>query len=59
MWDIGGQDKVREMWRHYYYGVNTLVFVVDSSDRLDCKLFFTLFLKRRSLDDKILLFSGF
>jgi len=35
MWDIGGQDKVKEMWRHYYYGVHTLVFVVDSSDRCD------------------------
>mmetsp|Transcript_1483 Transcript_1483/g.2221 ORF Transcript_1483/g.2221 Transcript_1483/m.2221 type:complete len:182 (-) Transcript_1483:137-682(-) len=33
LWDIGGQDKIRKLWRYYYSGVNGLVFVVDSSDR--------------------------
>merc|ERR1712137_936550 len=33
VWDIGGQDRIRKLWRHYYNGVQGLVFVVDSSDR--------------------------
>merc|ERR1711988_106173 len=33
VWDIGGQDKIRKLWRHYYSGTNGVIFVVDSSDR--------------------------
>merc|ERR1712151_158578 len=33
MWDVGGRDKIRPLWRHYYHGTNGLVFVVDSNDR--------------------------
>merc|ERR1712206_7292 len=33
VWDIGGQDKIRKLWRHYYQGTEGLIFVVDSSDR--------------------------
>ena len=33
MWDVGGQDMVQTLWKYYYRNVNTLVFVVDSSDR--------------------------
>ncbi|KAH3766961.1 ADP-ribosylation factor 1 [Pelomyxa schiedti] len=32
VWDIGGQDKIRPLWRHYYQKCDALVFVVDSSD---------------------------
>lgn len=34
---MGGQDKIRPLWRHYYVGTKALVFVVDSQDqgRLD------------------------
>ncbi|CAF1312131.1 unnamed protein product [Rotaria magnacalcarata] len=37
VWDVGGQDKIRPLWRHYYTGSQGLIFVVDSSDyeRLD------------------------
>lgn len=21
VWDVGGQDKIRPLWRHYYQGV--------------------------------------
>lgn len=37
VWDIGGQDKIRSLWRHYYDGAAAIVFVVDSADaeRLD------------------------
>jgi ADP-ribosylation factor protein 6 len=33
MKDVGGQDKIRPLWRHYYAGTQALIFVVDSSDR--------------------------
>lgn len=33
VWDVGGQDKIRPLWRHYYTGTQGLVFVVDSRDR--------------------------
>merc|ERR1712028_299907 len=33
VWDVGGQDKIRPLWRHYYQGTNGLIFVVDSNDR--------------------------
>ena len=33
MWDVGGQDKIRPLWRHYYAGTQALIFVVDSNDR--------------------------
>jgi len=32
-WDVGGRDKIRPLWRHYYQHANALVFVVDSNDR--------------------------
>ncbi len=33
VWDVGGQDKIRPLWRHYYTGTQGLIFVLDSSDR--------------------------
>jgi len=33
VWDVGGQSKIRPLWRHYYQGTNGVIFVVDSSDR--------------------------
>lgn len=30
---MGGQDKIRNLWRHYYTGTQGLIFVVDSQDR--------------------------
>merc|ERR1712217_692005 len=33
VWDVGGQDKIRKLWRHYYLGSQGVIFVVDSSDR--------------------------
>lgn len=36
--DTGGQDKLRDLWRHYYEEANGVVFAVDSTDeeRLNC-----------------------
>jgi len=33
VWDVGGQDKLRPLWRHYYQNTNGVIFVVDSNDR--------------------------
>ena len=33
VWDVGGQDKIRVLWRHYYPGTQGLIFVVDSADK--------------------------
>jgi len=33
VWDVGGQDKLRPLWRHYFSNTNGLIFVVDSADR--------------------------
>ena len=33
VWDVGGQDKIRPLWRHYYAGTNAVIFVIDSNDR--------------------------
>jgi ADP-ribosylation factor protein 6 len=30
---VGGQDKIRPLWRHYYTGTQGLIFVVDCADR--------------------------
>mmetsp|Transcript_11704 Transcript_11704/g.29996 ORF Transcript_11704/g.29996 Transcript_11704/m.29996 type:complete len:255 (+) Transcript_11704:30-794(+) len=37
VWDMGGQDAIRPLWRHYYENAQALIFVVDSADeeRLD------------------------
>lgn len=32
VWDVGGQNKIRPLWRHYYQGTQGLIFVVDSND---------------------------
>lgn len=33
VWDVGGQDKIRLLWRHYYQNTQGIIYVVDSNDR--------------------------
>ena len=33
VWDVGGQDKIRQLWKHYYQNTQALIYVVDSSDK--------------------------
>jgi len=33
IWDLGGQDKLIPMWKHYFPHQNGIIFVVDSSDK--------------------------
>uniref|UniRef100_A0A8C1F2M2 ADP-ribosylation factor n=2 Tax=Cyprinus carpio TaxID=7962 RepID=A0A8C1F2M2_CYPCA len=32
VWDVGGQSKIRGLWKYYYQHTEGLIFVVDSSD---------------------------
>jgi ADP-ribosylation factor 1/2 len=33
VWDVGGQEKLRPLWRHYFNNTDGLIYVVDSQDR--------------------------
>merc|ERR1712216_808748 len=33
VWDIGGQEKLRRLWRYFYQNTDGIIYVVDSSDR--------------------------
>ena len=30
VWDVGGQDKIRVLWKHYYDKTGGIIFVIDS-----------------------------
>ena len=58
VWDIGGQDKIRVLWRLYYQETQGLIFVVDSNDRervLEAKTELYRLLKEEELKDAVLL----
>ena len=31
-WDVGGQEKIRKLWYHYFPGTDAVIFVIDSND---------------------------
>ena len=31
--DIGGQDKIRQLWQHYLHQINYLIFMIDLADK--------------------------
>ncbi|KAI7756743.1 hypothetical protein M8C21_009974 [Ambrosia artemisiifolia] len=33
VWDLGGQDSIRALWRYYYQNTDALIFVVDSNNK--------------------------
>ncbi|EPS42024.1 hypothetical protein H072_3997 [Dactylellina haptotyla CBS 200.50] len=33
LWDIGGQESLRNLWTQYYSSAHAIVFVVDSTDK--------------------------
>eukprot|EP01088_Endostelium_zonatum_P010950 TRINITY_DN2465_c0_g2_i1.p1 TRINITY_DN2465_c0_g2~~TRINITY_DN2465_c0_g2_i1.p1 ORF type:complete len:162 (+),score=34.22 TRINITY_DN2465_c0_g2_i1:117-602(+) len=33
IWDVGGQNRIRALWHHYYQNTDAIIFVVDSNDR--------------------------
>eukprot|EP00055_Hartaetosiga_balthica_P005844 m.17732 g.17732 ORF g.17732 m.17732 type:complete len:180 (-) comp4828_c0_seq1:313-852(-) len=32
VWDVGGQTKIRPLWKYYYNNTDAVVFVCDSTD---------------------------
>ena len=32
VWDLGGQQRLRKLWQHYYSNKDGVVFVIDSAD---------------------------
>lgn len=32
--DMSGQGRYRNLWEHYFKGINAIIFVIDSSDSL-------------------------
>jgi small GTP-binding protein len=33
VWDVGGQTRIRPLWRHYFMNTQGLMYVIDSNDR--------------------------
>jgi len=31
-WDVGGADRIRPLWRHYYQSTDAIIYVVDCND---------------------------
>lgn len=31
-WDLGGQDKIRPLWKHYFGNASGVIFVIDAAD---------------------------
>eukprot|EP01102_Stenamoeba_stenopodia_P004525 TRINITY_DN14823_c0_g1_i1.p1 TRINITY_DN14823_c0_g1~~TRINITY_DN14823_c0_g1_i1.p1 ORF type:complete len:177 (+),score=37.78 TRINITY_DN14823_c0_g1_i1:262-792(+) len=32
VFDVGGQDRIRPLWKYYYSGIDAVIYVVDSAD---------------------------
>ncbi|XP_036339043.1 ADP-ribosylation factor 4-like [Rhagoletis pomonella] len=32
VWDIGGQQRIRNLWHHYFANTSAVIFVVDAAD---------------------------
>ena len=59
--DVGGQEKVRPLWRHYYKGTHAVIFVVDSNarDRISEAAYeLKILLREEELKDAVLLVFG-
>ena len=61
-WDIGGQFKLRQMWRHYFDNVDALVYVIDSADqeRIDenCETLSELMAEHALQNAKVLVYAN-
>ena len=58
VWDVGGQYKLRPLWRHYFACLQAVIFVVDSNDTeriLEAREELRSILKEGELKDTILL----
>eukprot|EP01128_Nolandella_sp_AFSM9_P003076 TRINITY_DN13550_c0_g1_i1.p1 TRINITY_DN13550_c0_g1~~TRINITY_DN13550_c0_g1_i1.p1 ORF type:complete len:247 (+),score=51.27 TRINITY_DN13550_c0_g1_i1:92-742(+) len=58
VWDLGGSEKSRPLWKHYFTNTKVIFFVVDSSDqeRLeDAKIELDLLLEEPMLSNAVIL----
>lgn len=53
--DVGGQDRLRPYWNHYYTGAQAIVFIVDSNDRERLQLC-KIELEEASVDEQLKVF---
>jgi GTPase SAR1 family protein len=57
---VGGQDRLRKLWRHYYKDNDALIFVIDSADRErfeEAKQELVRLLEESQLNDSVILVS--
>ncbi|CAC5386398.1 TRIM23 [Mytilus coruscus] len=33
IWDVGGQHKIRPLWKHYYFNTQAVIYVIDSNNK--------------------------
>ena len=38
IWDVGGCDRIRPLWKHYFHGTDLLVFMISASDTTRMRL---------------------
>ncbi|XP_045158581.1 E3 ubiquitin-protein ligase TRIM23-like isoform X1 [Mercenaria mercenaria] len=58
IWDVGGQHKIRPLWKHYYFNTQAVIFVIDShnNDRLiEAHSAFVKLVQEKELKDASLL----
>lgn len=57
-WDVGGRDKIRPLYRHYFANTQALIYVIDSNHReriSEARDELNIMLKEDQLRDVILL----
>merc|ERR1719468_465964 len=58
LWDVGGQHKLRPLWKHYYLNTQAVIFVLDASSRdriSESKMELAKLLSEKELKDAALL----
>ena len=58
VWDVGGQPKLRPLWKHYLLNTQAVIYVIDSNDVTqlhEAKNELTRLLQERELRDASLL----
>lgn len=61
IWDVGGQERIRKLWKSYLDNLSGLLFVIDSSDSdrfEECKKEFQYLLEEVDKDVPFLVFSN-
>lgn len=38
VWDVGGQDKIRPLWRHYFQNTQVCNLLIQLDNKLRCEM---------------------